>query len=59
MSNSFNDVDETDRMGQDSYKAQALAQAPLTANQRRRAALEELDEAKFSVCGHIFLLSSP
>jgi hypothetical protein len=51
MSNSYHDtdIDETDR-GLESSKNRELAQMPQTALQKRRAALEELDEAKFSVC---------
>jgi hypothetical protein len=54
MSNSYHDtdIDETDR-GLESSKNRELAQMPQTALQKRRAALEELDEAKFSVC-HLF-----
>ena len=50
MSNTYSDVDETDRLGLDSTKNRGLEQSPMTAVQKRRAALEELDEAKFSVC---------
>jgi hypothetical protein len=48
MSSSYNDneVDENMHSG----KNKDLVQAPQTAVERRRAALEELDEAKFSVC---------
>jgi hypothetical protein len=51
MSSSYNDNDayEADRIGSDSGKNKELAHAPQTAIQKRRAALEELDEAKFSV----------
>jgi hypothetical protein len=52
MSSSYNDNEayEADRLGSDSGKNKELAQAPMSAIQKRRAALEELDEAKFSVC---------
>jgi len=52
MSNSYNDNEayEADRLGSDSGKNKELSQAPISALQKRRAALEELDEAKFSVC---------
>ena len=55
MSNSYNgtEIDETDR-GLESAKNRDLAQ-PMSAIQRRRAALEELDEAKFSVCTPVVL----
>jgi RNA polymerase-binding transcription factor DksA len=50
MSNVYSDVEETDRTGYDSTKNRELEQTPMSAVQKRRAALEELDEAKFSVC---------
>jgi hypothetical protein len=52
MSSSYNDneIGETNRMDMHSGKNSDLAQASQTAVERRRAALEELDEAKFSVC---------
>jgi hypothetical protein len=52
MSSSYNDNEayEADRVESDSGKNKELAQAPMSAIQKRRAALEELDEAKFSVC---------
>jgi hypothetical protein len=49
MSNAYSDVHETEGEGLDSTKNQHLGQMPVSAVQRRRAALEELDEAKFSV----------
>lgn len=50
MSNTYSDVEETDRSGFESTKNRELDQTPMSAVQKRRAALEELDEAKFSVC---------
>ena len=60
MSSSYNDNEayEADRLGSDSGKNKELAQAPMSAIQKRRAALEELDEAKFSVCPLRHLLFS-
>jgi hypothetical protein len=49
MSNIYNEQEGSEQMGSESPKNQGLAQAPVSAIQRRRAALEELDEAKFSV----------
>jgi hypothetical protein len=49
MSNAYSNAHETEGEGLDSTKNQELGQMPLSAVQRRRAALEELDEAKFSV----------
>jgi hypothetical protein len=60
MFSSYNDNEayEADRLGSDSGKNKELAQAPMSAIQKRRAALEELDEAKFSVCHLRHLLLS-
>ena len=56
MSNVYDDTDESERMGGlESSKNQRLAHAPLSALQKRRAALEELDEAKFSVSTHVHM----
>lgn len=49
MPNSYNDIGETEPTELDGSKNYGTAQSPLSAHQRRRAALEELDEAKFSV----------
>jgi hypothetical protein len=60
MSNVYSDDHETEGEGLDSSKNQQLGQMPVSAVQRRRAALEELDEAKFSVRPQVraFLVSS-
>lgn len=49
MSNVYSDIDDTGRIGTDPTKDQTIGDMPLSAVQKRRAALEELDEAKFSV----------
>jgi hypothetical protein len=49
MTKEYNDIDNQEAMALGVTKNDTMGQAPVSAVEKRRAALEELDEAKFSV----------